>query len=138
MPLKFPMFPCAAALCCAMAIGASQADPAPTTAPAPVGNADTGRQLYQQRCAACHNADFNGVGPLHRGVVGRAAAHAPGFANYSAALKASNLVWTEHNLQRWLADPEKLVPGQTMGVSVPEEQARADLIAYLKTLTARK
>ncbi len=102
------------------------------------GNAEAGRQLYQQRCAACHSPDYNGVGPQHRGVVGRLAGQASGFANYSLALKASGLVWTEQNLQRWLADPEKLVPGQAMGIQVQEEQARSDLIAYLKTLTAKK
>jgi cytochrome c len=110
---------------------ASHADPTP---PSP-GNADAGRLLYQQRCTVCHSADYNGVGPAHRGVYGRAAAQAPGFANYSKALKASGLVWTEDNLKRWLTNPEQLVPGQGMGISVPEEQARADLVAYLKTLT---
>lgn len=62
---------------------------------------------------------------------GRAAAQAKGFA-YSDALKASRLVWTEEALDRWLTDPEKTVPGQRMGVSVPDAKERADLIAYLR------
>ena len=102
------------------------------------GDAEAGRLLYQARCAACHAADFNGVGPAHRGVFGRTAAQAPGFAAYSKALKSSGLVWNQQNLERWLANPEQLAPGQTMGISVPEPEARADLIAYLKTLTPKK
>ena len=101
------------------------------------GDVDTGRALYQTRCSACHSLDYNGVGPAHRGIFGRQAAQAPGFA-YSDALKASHLVWDEASLDRWLADPEKLVPGQRMGVNVPEAAARRDLIAYLKQAAAAK
>jgi len=101
------------------------------------GDADAGRVLYQARCSACHALDYNGVGPAHRGVFGRAAAQAPGFA-YSDALKASRQVWNEESLDRWLADPEKVAPGQRMGVSVPEAKDRSDLIAYLKKAAAAK
>ncbi len=100
-----------------------------------VGNADRGATLYGQRCSACHAVDYNGVGPSHRGVFERLAGQAPDYT-YSPALKASHLKWTAANLERWLTDPEKLVPGQKMGVSVPQSQDRADLIAYLKSLSA--
>jgi cytochrome c len=91
--------------------------------------------LYQARCAACHSLDYNGAGPAHRGVFGRAAAQVAGFA-YSDALKATRLVWNEESLDRWLADPEKFAPGQRMGLSVPDAKERSDLIAYLKKATA--
>jgi len=99
------------------------------------GNADTGLALYQARCSACHSLDYNGVGPAHRGVFGRGAALAAGFA-YSEALKSSHLIWDEASLERWLADPEKAAPGQRMGVNVPDAKDRADLIAYLKKASA--
>lgn len=95
------------------------------------GDAEQGRALYQSHCSACHSLDYNGAGPAHRGVMGRAAAQAAGF-DYSAALRHSKLVWNEESLDRWLADPERTVPGQRMGVSVPDAQQRADLIAYLR------
>ena len=101
------------------------------------GDIDAGLALYQARCAACHSMDYNGVGPAHRGVFGRQAAQAPGFA-YSDALKATHLIWDEASLDQWLADPEKLVPGQRMWVNVPEAAARRDLIAYLKRAAAEK
>ena len=102
-----------------------------------VGEVDAGLALYQTRCAACHSLDYNGAGPAHRGVFGREAAQVPGFAD-ADALKASHRVWDEASLDRWLADPEKLVPGQRMGVNVPEAVARRDLIAYLKQAAAAK
>jgi len=101
------------------------------------GDAAAGRTLYQMRCTVCHSLDYNGVGPAHHGVFGRAAAQTKGFA-HSDALKASRLVWTEDTLDRWLADPEKSVPGQRMGIDVPDAQDRADLIAHLKQAAAAK
>ncbi len=101
------------------------------------GDPVNGRALYQARCSACHSPDFNGVGPAHRGVFGRGAGQAPGFA-YSPALKASGLVWNALTLDRWLADPQQLVPGQRMGVNVPEAADRADLIAFLEQISAKK
>ena len=98
------------------------------------GDANAGRALYQARCTACHSLDYNGVGPAHRGVFGRATAQAPGFA-YSDALKSSHQVWNEDSLDRWLADPERFAPGQRMGFSVAEARDRSDLIAYLKQAT---
>jgi cytochrome c len=100
----------------------------------PSGDASRGMALYQTRCTACHSVDYNGVGPAHRGVFGRTAGQAAGFSAYSPALKKSGLIWTEQSLDRWLADPEKLVPGQRMGINVADAAERADLIAYLKSL----
>jgi len=104
---------------------------APLTPACAAGDAEAGRALYRSRCTACHSLDYNGVGPAHRGVFGRPAAQAKGFA-YSDALSSSRLVWTEEALDHWLADPEKAAPGQRMGVNVPDAKERADLIAYLK------
>lgn len=106
--------------------------------PAQAADAARGQALYQARCVACHSADFNGVGPAHRGVFGRLAGTAKGYAGYSAALKRSGLVWTEANLDRWLADPEALVPGQAMGISVADASERADVIAFLRTLADKR
>lgn len=98
------------------------------------GDPTAGLALYKARCSACHSLDFNGVGPAHRGVFGRMAAQVPGFP-YSEALRSTHLVWDEASLDRWLADPEKVAPGQRMGVNVPDAKERIDLIAYLKQAT---
>ena len=93
------------------------------------GNPAQGAKLYQA-CMGCHSLDSNEVGPRHRGVVGRAAGQVPGYA-YSAALKNSKIVWTPANIDRWLTNPQKLVPGAKMFFSVAKPQDRADIIAYL-------
>lgn len=102
---------------------------APAAAKTLVGNPVRGRSLYQS-CAGCHSLDENDVGPKHRGVVGRRAAAVPGYT-YSAALKKSNVIWDKPTLDRWLAGPQKVVPGSKMFFSVSNAQNRADIIAYL-------
>lgn len=95
-------------------------------------DASNGKRLYESRCIACHSIDVSLAGPAHRGVFGRKAGTVAGF-EYSAALKKARVVWNEDTLDRWLANPEKLIPGQRMNYLVTEPEARADLIAYLKS-----
>ncbi|HEX6705194.1 MAG TPA: c-type cytochrome [Albitalea sp.] len=101
--------------------------------PVLAGDAARGRALYETRCVGCHSVDDDRVGPAHRGVFGRKAGGRAGFA-YSAALRQSNVVWDETTLGAWLADPQKLIPGQAMNVQVEDAGARDDLVAYLRTL----
>jgi cytochrome c len=95
------------------------------------GEAERGKTLYAAKCAACHSLEYNGVGPAHRGVFERKAGAVAGY-DYSPALKASSLIWNATTLDRWLANPEKLVPGQKMGIAIADAKERRDLIAYLR------
>jgi cytochrome c len=90
-----------------------------------------GEQLYHERCGACHSLDEHGAGPKHRGLIGRKAGTQPGF-DYSAALVAANLVWSPQTLERWIADPNALVPGNKMIVQLASDPSdRAAIVAYL-------
>jgi cytochrome c len=86
--------------------------------------------MVYQACMGCHSLDEDDVGPRHRGVVGRVAGTLPGYA-YSPALKNSRIVWNRENLDRWLTNPQKLVPGAKMFFAMPDARDRADVIAYL-------
>ena len=105
-----------------------------TAAVTVAGDPVRGEQLYERRCADCHDPDANSNGPLHRGVYGRRAGSVPDY-HYSPALAQSQIVWNDASLNAWLIDPQALVPGQRMKMRVADPQDRADLIAYLKTLT---
>jgi cytochrome c len=93
-----------------------------------------GQAAFAQ-CAACHSTDgSNGLGPTLKGVFGRPSAGVPGFA-YSNAMKRRHLNWTADELDKYLADPQGAIPGNSMpyaGMGNPAE--RAALIAYLETL----
>jgi cytochrome c len=99
------------------------------------GQADT----LKYACMACHS--FNeggkaGVGPNLYGVVGGPHAHMPGFA-YSEALKSKTGPWTYEELNKWLTKPAAYAPGTKMILAgVPDPKDRADLIAYLRSLSA--
>ena len=103
------------------------AHPAPTLA---AGDAARGAKVYQD-CMICHTLDQNEIGPRHRDVFGRKAGSVAGY-DYSAALKASGIVWDETTLDKWLTGPPALVPGTKMMFSVDDAQDRADVIAFLK------
>jgi cytochrome c len=94
------------------------------------GDATRGAKVYGD-CQLCHSLDKNEVGPMHRGVFGAKAGSVASYS-YSAALKASNVVWDEKTLDRWLADPQAMVPGTKMVFSVDDPQKRADVIEFLK------
>ncbi|GAB1717211.1 MAG: cytochrome c oxidase assembly protein CtaG/Cox11 [Nitrobacter sp.] len=93
-----------------------------------------GKQLFSERCTACHALDADKAGPRLGGVVGRKAGTVPGY-HYSSALQSAGLVWSRDNLDRWLADPKKFVPGARMPVRVLDVPSRHDLVAYLQTVS---
>lgn len=106
-------------------------------APAIAADAARGEQLYTSRCGACHSLTDNGAGPRHRGLLGRKAGTQPGFT-YSDALVHSGIVWNETLLDRWIQNPNALVPGNHMMVQLASDPAdRADIIAFLIKATAR-
>lgn len=92
---------------------------------------EPGEALYASRCGGCHSLDPNRTGPRHRALFGRLAGSVPGY-DYSPALARAGFVWDAAMLDRWLADPEKLVPGQRMNYSVPSKEERARIIEYLR------
>jgi cytochrome c len=104
------------------------------------GDAKRGAQLFQQ-CMACHStqAGEHLTGPSLAGVAGHKAGTAQGFQRYSDALKRSGVTWDDATLDKWLANPEKFIPGNNMTFpGVREVQARQDLIAYLKAAAENK
>lgn len=110
--------------------------PAVASAQSLGGDPAKGREVFQDRCTACHVLGVNAMGPNLVGVVGRKAASAPGF-RYSAALSASNLTWTQPELDQFLSGPAKMVPGTPMRATVANPADRHDLIAYLASLKGR-
>lgn len=106
-------------------------------APAYAQDANAGRAVFQAQCALCHSAapgDNGGAqGPSLAGIIGRDAASNSQFP-YTQALRDSNLHWDKATLNRFLADPTRVVPGSAMVISVPDATDRQNLIAYFSAL----
>ena len=99
------------------------------------GSDQRGEDLFRERCIVCHAIGCNRTGPKLGGVVGRKAGSVPDFAGYSDGLKNAQWTWTEEMLNRWIADPTKLVPGTRMTGAfraVDNAEDRQLLIQFVK------
>jgi cytochrome c len=104
------------------------------------GDAAKGEKVFK-KCKICHmvgDKAKNKVGPIQNDLIGRKAGTVEGF-KYSKALKKrgeEGLVWTEENIDKYLADPKGFIPKNKMAFApLKKAQDRADVIAYLKTFT---
>ncbi|NVO17217.1 MAG: cytochrome c family protein [Rhodoplanes sp.] len=90
------------------------------------------------RCYSCHTVDPDETatldGPLLAGILGRRAATRSGF-DYSDALRAAGeagLTWDAATLDRFIRDPQAMVPGTRMSLPPLDDAGlRADIVAYL-------
>jgi cytochrome c len=100
-------------------------------------SAERGAQIAKQ-CGVCHNFEEGQgpkIGPDLYGVVDRPVASVNGF-NYTPALKKKGGKWTFAALNKWIANPRSDVPGTAMTFAgISNEKQRADVIAYLDTLS---
>ena len=103
------------------------------------GDAARGEELFLANgCPACHgvtSADTAKVGPSLFGVVGRQAGTAPSLLGASENLKKYGVTWSAETLDEFLVDPNAKVPGTPMTGVLADPQQRADVIAYLSSLT---
>ena len=95
------------------------------------GDTIVGRSAFEKRCTGCHALDHEKTGPRLAGVVGRRSGTVPGFP-YSDALKKSAVVWNETVLEKWLTDPETVIPDTDMAFRLDNPVERAAIIGFLK------
>ncbi|MEE9313501.1 MAG: c-type cytochrome [Rhizobiaceae bacterium] len=101
------------------------------------GDPVAGKRAAEKNCVVCHSFEKGGkvvYGPNLFDIAGKPAAAIEGY-NYSPALKASGLTWTDKNLAGFVANPEQFVKGTRArfpGVRSVKDQA--DILAYIKSL----
>jgi cytochrome c len=99
-------------------------------------SADADNQLvFNNVCRTCHTLKEgdNRLGPNLHNIIGRKAGSVPDYA-YSSAMKGADLTWDRATLDRFIANPDQVVPGNKMkpygGLTSAEE--RAKIIAFLE------
>jgi cytochrome c len=98
---------------------------------AAAADAEHGKVLFQG-CLACHSERPDALGPSLRGVYNRKSAAQDDF-RYSNAMKRANLVWTDANLQAFIANPQVKVKGNRMPFGgLNSSKDVDDIVAYLK------
>ncbi|TIS56063.1 MAG: cytochrome c family protein [Mesorhizobium sp.] len=104
-------------------------------------NVETGAAIFK-KCQACHSGEKGGpnkVGPDLWDLIDRPVAAHEGFA-YSAGMKdfskGGSEKWTYDNINQFITSPKKFVKGTAMGFAgLPKDEDRANVIAYLRTLS---
>jgi cytochrome c len=121
--------------------GAQQAAPKEPEQPIAtrLANASTERgQATAKQCGACHTFEKGGpnrVGPNLWNIVGSGRGEGRGGFNFSAAMKGKGGTWTYEELDKFLANPRGYIPGTNMTFAGLRNNQRADVIAYLRTLS---
>jgi cytochrome c len=93
-----------------------------------------GQQAFNNACRTCHmvKEGDNRLGPNLHKVVGRKAGSLPDYG-FSSAMKEAGFVWDEEKLDRFIANPDEVVPGNSMkpygGLASGED--RKKIIAFL-------
>ena len=101
------------------------------------GNPTQGQRVFGA-CVACHSLqpDQNMTGPSLAHLWNRKAGSLASFSRYSSAMKSANIEWNDKTLDEWIADPQRVIPGNEMTFDgIKDAKPRADLIAFLKQAT---
>ncbi len=89
-------------------------------------------------CKSCHTLEEGGAdmaGPNLWAVIDRPVASVDGF-NYTSALAAAGGAWTYDRLDKFLENSQNYIPGTSMGQRFAKREQRADILAYLGSLSA--
>jgi cytochrome c len=113
------------------------AGPQPITPLLANASVENGEKLAK-KCASCHTFEKGGpnkIGPNLWNVVGAKPAHTDGFS-YSGAMQGMETEWDYEALSEFLYNPKGYVKGTKMTFAgLKKDQDRADVIAYLRTLS---
>ena len=96
-----------------------------------------GKALYDAECHRCHATDAEDAsyGPPLQNIIGRGAGTVEDY-DYSIALEASGIVWTQAALRAWMEDNKGFMPGTKMRhVGIQDSTAQDFVLAYLASIS---
>ena len=103
----------------------------------PSAAADDGQLAYNNNCRTCHSMKEgdNRLGPSLHKIFGAKAGAAKGYTLYSEGLRSSGITWDEATLDKFIANPDAVIPNNNMNpyTGMTDAAVRAKIIAYLKS-----
>lgn len=101
----------------------------------PAAPTDEGKLAFNNSCRTCHSlkAGDNRLGPSLHGIVGAKAGQSTGYA-YSQSLRQSGVTWDEATLDRWIENPEAVIPNNNMKPysGLADAAVRKKIVDFLK------
>ena len=100
-----------------------------------VADIQRGAKLWK-KCSSCHTYKLNqphSVGPNLYNIFDRTAGTAPNYL-YSPAMQQSNLIWTDKNIDAYLAATQDFMPGSKMYGGLAIARDRLDLLTWLRSV----
>jgi cytochrome c len=98
---------------------------------------DPGTLQFKKSCGTCHTTDAKAAprqGPNLHKVVGRQAGTMKGFKYSAAFMKAApGITWTPDIIDKWITDPQQVIPGAVMLYHQSDPDKRKLIVDYLKT-----
>jgi cytochrome c len=99
----------------------------------------SGQRAFNNTCRTCHTTKEGDhrLGPHLYKIIGRKAGSLPDYG-YSSAMKDAGFVWDEEKLERFIANPDELVPGNSMkpygGLASTDD--RASVVSFLRSVAS--
>jgi cytochrome c len=99
---------------------------------------EAGQLTFNNACRTCHTIKEgdNRLGPNLHNIIGRKAGSLPNYG-YSSAMKGADFVWDKEKLDRFIAKPDEVVPGNNMkpysGLTSADD--RTKIIVFLESPT---
>ena len=95
---------------------------------------DAGKMAFNNHCRTCHSLaeGDNRMGPTLYGIDGKKVGSSMGY-DYSGSMQRSDVVWDAETLDAFIADPDTVVPGNTMKPysGLTNADIRASIVSYL-------
>jgi cytochrome c len=97
---------------------------------------ESGQLTFNNACRTCHTIKEgdNRLGPNLHKIIGRKAGSLANYG-YSSAMKGADFVWDKEKLNRFIAKPDEILPGNNMkpygGLTSAED--RAKVIEFLES-----
>lgn len=138
--LEKPAFPIQGMEASASSVGSTDATPEEVPPIEPLlakASVEEGRKIAK-KCLQCHTFEKGGkdmIGPNLFGIIGAKVAHRPGFP-YSKGMQTHGGKWDVESINKFIHNPREVIKGTKMSFAgLRKPQDRADVIAYLKTLS---
>tara|TARA_B100000029_G_scaffold456947_1_gene485333 strand:+ start:363 stop:752 length:390 start_codon:yes stop_codon:yes gene_type:complete len=93
------------------------------------------REVYLKNCGVCHTLSPSAAkrqGPPLNQIIGRKAGSIKDFP-YSDGLRSADWHWSAKTLDRWLENPQRMVPDSYMMYSEKDAKIRQQVIQFLSS-----